>query len=107
MSLSRNGGAKNWAVTELVEIYNAMLLGDSALAHSGNIAYARAGPYLVTVDTDAHWNRRLLEQHEVVYQPSNTPPLEFRAGAANRTWDEALLSSGHLGTVPAVLSDAH
>ena len=73
----------------MVEMYNAMLLGDSSLADSGNIGYVRAGPYLVAVDTDAHWNRRLLEQHEVIYEPANTPPVEFRAGAANRTLDEA------------------
>ena len=86
---------------------NAMVLGDSALAYAGNVAYARAGPYLAAVDVDAVWNKRLLEMHDVVYEPSNTPPLEFRAGTANKTLDQALLDSGYLGSIPAVLSDVH
>ena len=38
-----------------------MLLGDSALAYAGNSAYIRIGPLLAAVDTDAPYNRRLLE----------------------------------------------
>ena len=44
--------------------------------------------------------------HDVFFEPSNTPPLEFRAGA-NKTLDQALLDSGYLGAIPAVLSEAH
>ena len=101
------GGTKNWSDGELVEIFNAMVLGDSALAYAGNLAYARAGPYLAAVDVDASYNRRLLEMHDVVYEPANTPPLEFRAGGANKTLDQALLDSGYLGSIPSVISDAH
>ena len=64
-----------------------MLLGDSALAYAGNVAYVRAGPYLAAVDTDASYNRRLLERHNVTYEPTNTPPLEFRAGRASTSLD--------------------
>ena len=101
------GGEKNWSDGEILEIYKAMFLGDSALAYAGNTAYARAGPYLAAVDVDAPYNRRLLEMHEAKYEPANTPPLEFKAGAANKTLDQALLDSGYLGTIPAVLSDVH
>ena len=45
--------------------------------------------------------------HDIIYEPANTPPLEFRAGAANKTFDQALLDSGYLGSIPAVLSDVH
>ena len=78
-----------------------MVLGDSALAYAGNLAYVRSGPYLAAADVDAPFNRRLLEMHDVVFEPSNTPPLEFRAGAANKTFDQALLDSGYLGSIPA------
>ena len=47
------GGTKNWNDGELLEIFNAMLLGDSALAYAGNIGYVRIGLYLAAVDTDA------------------------------------------------------
>ena len=60
------GGTKSWTDGQILEIYNAMLLGDSALAYAGNIAYLRLGPYLAAVDTDAPYNRRLLEMHEAV-----------------------------------------
>ena len=54
MSLSLyRGGTKNWTDGQILEIYNAMLLGDSALAYAGNIAYLRLGPDLAAVDTDA------------------------------------------------------
>ena len=79
------GNQKTWSEGELLEIYNAMLLGDSALAYAGNIAFIRVGPLLAAVDTDAHYNRRLLEQHDAIYEPAHEPPPEFRAGAANKT----------------------
>ena len=80
------GGTQNWCDGELLEIYNALLLGDAALAYAGNIAYVRAGPYLAAVDTGTPYNPRLLEMHDAIYEPANTSPLEFRAGAANRPW---------------------
>ena len=58
---------KTWSDGELLEIYKAMLLGDSALAYAGNLADIRVGPLLAAVDTDAHDNRRLLELHDAIY----------------------------------------
>ena len=61
------GGVKNWTDAQILEICNAMLLGDSALSYAGNLACLRLGPYLAAVDTDAHYNRRLLEMHDAIY----------------------------------------
>ena len=88
-------------------MFNAMLLGDSALAYAGNIAYLRLGPYLAAVDTDAPYNRRLLEMHDAIYESAHTPPFEFRAGAANKTLGQALVDSGYPSPLPAVLSEVH
>ena len=101
------GGTENWSDGQILEIYNAMLLGDSSLAYAGNIAYLRLGPYLSAVDTDAPYNRRLLEMHDAIYEPAHTPAFEIRAGAANKTLDQALLDSGYPGPMPVVLADAH
>ena len=81
-----------------------MPLGDSAPAYAGIIAYLRLGPYLAAVDTDASYNRRLLEMHDAVYEPAHTPPFEFRAGSGNKTVDQALIDSGYPRPLPAVLS---
>ena len=101
------GGVRNWTDAQILEIYNSMLLADSALAYSDNLAYLRLGPYLAAADTDAHFNRRMLEAHDGVYEPANTPPFEFRAGAANKDLEQALLDSGYAGAVPVVLSQVH
>ena len=88
------GDQKNWSDGLILEIYNAMLLGESALAYAGNIAYLRLGPYLSAVDTDAPYHRRLLEMHDVIYEPANVPALEFRAGAANTTLERPYSTAG-------------
>ena len=100
------GGQNSWSDGELLEIYSALFLGDAALAYAGDIAYVRAGPYLAAIDTDAPYNRRLLETHDVIYEPADTPPLEFRAGAANKTLDQALVDPGYPGPLPVMLSEA-
>ena len=99
------GGTKDWTDGQILEIYNAVLPGDSALAYAGTISYLRLGLYLAAVDTDAPYNRRLLEMHDAIYEPAHTPPFEFRAGAANKTLDRALVDSGYPGPLPAVLSN--
>ena len=71
--MARSPGATG---SELLEIYNAMLLGDSALAFAGNLGYIRVGPLLAAVDTDEPYNRRLLEQHDAIYEPAHVPPRQ-------------------------------
>ena len=44
--------------------------------------------------------------HDAIDEPANTPPLEFRAGAANKTLDQALVDSGYPGPLPVILSEA-
>ena len=85
-----------------------MLLGDSALAYAGNIAYLRLGPYLAAVDTDAPYNRRLLEMHDAVHEPAHTPPppprSNFGRARPTKTLGQALVDSGYPGPLPVVLS---
>ena len=38
------GGIRNWTDAQILEIFNAMLLADSALSYAGNLAYLRLGP---------------------------------------------------------------
>ena len=101
------GGTKTWSDGELLDIYLAMLLGDSALAYAGNIGYIRVGSLLAAVDADAPYNCRLLEQRDAICEPAHVPPLEFRAGTANKTLDQALVDSGYAGPLPVVLAEVY
>ena len=95
------GGVRNWTDAQILEIYiGALLRGEPGVpaprALPGGRRHGRA-----------FFNRRLFEMHDAIYEPAHTPPFEIRAGAANKTLDQALMDNGYPGAVPVVLSNVH